>query len=264
MPTKRAIAIIPARMASTRFPGKPLASDTGTPMIVHVCHQAAKAAAVETVVVATDSHDIAKAVKDQGYHAVLTSAQHENGTSRLAEAAKILDLDEHQPIVNVQGDEPEIDPQIIDAALQALAHPHQSHQAHAKTQALCLGTVATPLTDPRDHHDPNVVKVVTGRIDPQAGVAAALYFSRAPIPHDRDHTAAATPLRHVGIYAYTRKALSHYASLPPTPMENAEKLEQLRWLEHGLPIHVAIRHATHQGIDTPEQYAAFVERYKAT
>lgn len=262
MPTNRAIAIIPARMASTRFPGKPLASDTGTPMIVHVCQQAAKAAAVSTVVVATDSLDIAKAVKAQGYQAVLTSTEHENGTSRLAEAAKILALDDHQPIVNVQGDEPEIDPEIIDAALLALAH--RSTQTHSNAPGLCLGTVASPITDPRDRHDPNVVKVVTGRIDPQAGVATALYFSRAPIPHDRDHTAAATPLRHVGIYAYTRRALTHYAGLPQTPLENTEKLEQLRWLEHGLPIHVAIRHATHQGIDTPEQYAAFVERFKAT
>lgn len=252
----QAIAIIPARMGATRFPGKPLASDTGKPMIVHVCQQAAKAATIANIVVATDSIDIAKAVQAQGYDAVMTSAQHPNGTSRLAEAVRTMGLPSSQPIVNVQGDEPEIDPEIIDAALLALTR-------HQQPTNLSLGTVASPMTDPNQRDDPNVVKVVTALIEPDTATAQALYFSRAPIPHNQDHNAAAMPLRHVGIYAYTVKALIHYAGLPPTPLEQAEKLEQLRWLEHGLPIHAAIRNATHQGIDTPEQYAQFVQRHHA-
>lgn len=258
MAKTQAIAIIPARMGATRFPGKPLASDTGLPMIVHVCQQAAKAAYVANVVVATDSIEIVRAVKAHGHDAVMTGAHHDNGTSRLAEAVRTMGLRDSQPIVNVQGDEPEIDPHIIDAALLALT----TRQQPPNTNPLRLGTVASPMTDPSQHYDPNIVKVVTGLIEPDTATAQALYFSRAPIPYDRDHNAAARPLRHVGIYAYSGMALTHYAGLPPTPLEQAEKLEQLRWLEHGLPIQAAIRNTTHQGIDTPEQYQAFVQRYK--
>ncbi|UYV13197.1 MAG: 3-deoxy-manno-octulosonate cytidylyltransferase [Phycisphaera sp.] len=264
----KAIAIIPARMESTRFPGKPLASETGKPMVVHVCEQAAKAQAVSRVVVATDSQEIAEAVVAHGFEAVMTSEDHPNGTSRLAEAAETLKLRKSQDIVNVQGDEPEIEPETIDGALRALeaqlnaswevgTAPHLGRETYA-----AVGTVASPLARGDDPSNPNIVKVVIGTIEPQHAVAPALYFTRADVPHFRDHSVAVPRLKHVGIYAYLYHDLRGYVGLPPTPLEQCEQLEQLRWLEHGLPIAVAVRQAWHQGIDTPEQYAAFVERYR--
>jgi len=258
----KAIAIIPARLGSTRFPGKVLASETGKPMVVHVCERATHAESVASVVVATDSHEIRKAVEAHGFEAVMTSAEHENGTSRLAEAARTMGLKGRQEIVNVQGDEPEISPEIIDAALLSIERIGPPDRTSI-VQTPRLGTVATPLGDDEEASNPNLVKVVTGLIEPDFGVGRALYFSRAPIPHARDGDASAAPLRHVGIYAYDAFSLESYVALPPTPLEQCEKLEQLRWLEHGLPIAVAIRRCSHHGIDTAEQYAAFVERFKA-
>lgn len=263
MGQRRAIAIIPARMNSTRFPGKVLASETGKPMVVHVCERTKLAQAVANVVVATDSQEIRKAVEAHGFDAVMTSAEHENGTSRLAEAAKAMGLKSQQPIVNVQGDEPEIEPDVIDAALIAVGQPMLPGMVNKMYRIAQLGTVATPLQPNEDVANPNLVKVVTGLIEPDLGVGRGLYFSRSPVPFDRDHSSAATPLRHVGIYAYDVFSLERYVSLAPTPLERTEQLEQLRWLEHGLPIAVAVRRCSHQGIDTPEQYAAFVERHRA-
>ncbi|MEQ8845321.1 MAG: 3-deoxy-manno-octulosonate cytidylyltransferase [Phycisphaerales bacterium] len=263
MAKPKAIAIIPARLGSTRFPGKALASDTGKPMVVHVCERAKMAAAVANVVVATDSMDIVRAVESHGFDAVMTSAEHENGTSRLAEAAKTMGLKNQQPIVNVQGDEPEIEPDIIDAALVAVGQHLLPGKLNTMYRVAQLGTVATPLDNDEDLANPNLVKAALGLVEPDLGVARALYFSRAPIPHNRDGASAAPAFRHVGIYAYDVFSLDRYVSLPPTPLEQCEKLEQLRWLEHGLPIAVAVRRCSHQGIDTPEQYAAFVERFKA-
>lgn len=262
MASGKAVAIIPARMASTRFPGKPLANETGKPMVVHVCEQAAKAEAVSRVVVATDSKEIADAVRAYRFEAVLTSADHPNGTSRLAEATRALKLGSEQAVINVQGDEPEIDPRVIDSALLAMTQQVWPVERPSMYRLPRLGTVATPLRESEDIGDPNIVKVVLGLIEPDMGVGRALYFSRAAIPCDRDDCGAAMPLRHVGIYAYDVFSLEQYVKLPPTPLEESEKLEQLRWLEHGLPIAVAVRQAWHQGIDTPEQYAAFVERYR--
>lgn len=269
MAGQKAIAIIPARLGSTRFPGKALASETGKPMVVHVCERASMADSVSRVVVATDCDEIARAVKAGGFEAVMTSVDHPNGTSRLAEAAKTLKLKGSQAIVNVQGDEPEIEPEIIDAALLSLdvqlnaswevgSAPQLGSETYAAT-----GTVASPLADASELANPNVVKVVVGVVEPQQRVAPALYFTRANVPYVRDESARVTLLKHVGIYAYTNRDLQGYVRLPPTPLEQCEQLEQLRWLEHGLPIAVAIRQATHQGIDTPEQYAAFVERSRA-
>lgn len=259
-----AIAIIPARMGSTRFPGKALASETGKPMVVHVCERARMAQSVANVVVATDSQEIRKAVEAHGFDAVMTSAEHPNGTSRLAEATKTMGLDSRQAIVNVQGDEPEIEPGIIDAALMAMEQDVRgATPMRVVLRVPKLGTVATPIRRVEEVTSPNVVKAVLGLIEPDAGVGRALYFSRAPIPFDRDASHAAMPLRHVGIYAYDVFSLHTYVGLPPTPLETSEQLEQLRWLEHGLPIAVAIRQAMHQGIDTPEQYEAFVERFRA-
>jgi len=249
----KAIAIIPARLGSTRFPGKALASETGKPMVVHVCERAKLADSVADVVVATDSMEIVKAVQAHGFDAVMTSAEHENGTSRLIEASDTLGLKMETPIINVQGDEPEIEPAVIDAVLTPF------HKV-----AMACYTVASPITDRAQLDDPNIVKVVTTIPRGTANDRQALYFSRAPIPFDRDHSNAAQPLRHVGIYGYTRAALIDLADLAPTPLEQHEKLEQLRWLEHHVPISVTIRPSNHTGIDTPEQYAAFVERHKAS
>lgn len=256
-------------MGSTRFPGKALASDTSKPMVVHVCERAAMAESVSRVVVATDSDEIARAVKAAGFESVMTSADHPNGTSRLAEAAAVLGLKSKQAIVNVQGDEPEIEPGVIDGALLALdvqlnmswevgTAPHMGRENYA-----AVGTVASPLADSEDPANPNIVKVVIGVIEPEQGVARALYFTRADVPYFREPAVSVPRLKHIGIYAYTHHDLKGYVNLPPTPLEQCEQLEQLRWLEHGLPIAVAVRRATHQGIDTPEQYAAFVARYRA-
>lgn len=244
--------IIPARMASTRFPGKPLADRTGKPMIQHVCDQAARARGVSLLVVATDDGRIARAVDRFGGQTVMTSADHPNGTSRLAEAADKLGLGDEWIVVNVQGDEPELEPAVIDAAVGVL---------RSSDQGASMSTVAVPI-DEADLANPNVVKVV------RDGAGRALYFSRAAIPFVRDAGASTRvrPLRHVGLYAYRRAFLRTYATLAPTDLEATEQLEQLRVLYHGHSIAVAVVEGvrTPAGIDTPEQYEAFVRRHGAT
>lgn len=261
----RAVAIIPARLGSTRFPHKALADDTGKPMVVHVCEQASKAESVNRVVVATDSEEIQSAVKAHGFDAVMTSVEHTNGTSRLAEAAELLKLKQHQIIINIQGDEPEIEPSVIDgAATASMVERVQPWCPEHGPAGFAVSTVATPLTSVNELENPNIVKAVLGQIDQNSMIAQALYFSRAPIPFDHDSTGRSTYYRHVGIYAYPVSSLNAYMTLKPTPLEQSESLEQLRWLEHGYPIGVAIRESHHTGIDTPEQYRSFVERFKAT
>jgi len=260
----KAVAIIPARLGSTRFPRKALADDTGKPMVVHVCEQAAKAESVGRVVVATDAEEIKSAVEAHGFEAVMTDPAHTNGTSRLAEAAKVLKLKAQHIVVNVQGDEPEIEPMIIDGAIAAACLEKQvSWCPELGPLGAAVGTVACPIDDLEEAKNPNIVKVVIGLIESDQAVAQAIYFSRAPIPHDRDTTGTARYFRHVGIYAYSVSALIAYQSLEESPLERIECLEQLRWLENGYPIAVAIRESTHTGIDTPVQYQAFVERYQA-
>lgn len=248
----RAVAIIPARLASTRFPEKILASRTGRPLIQHVHDAAAKCRALSRVVVACDHTRIEAAVRAFGGEAVMTSPDHPNGTARLAEAATILGLGDDEFVVNVQGDEPEIDPDVIDAAVQALGA--------ATSDRVVMATVASPFAPDEDPTDPAIVKVVLRRD------GTALYFSRARIPFDRDNAGSAAsvaPLKHVGLYAYRAGFLRRYAAMAPTPLEAVEKLEQLRVLEHGLDIAVAVRRVTHHGIDTPDQYDAFVQRWQA-
>ena len=242
-----AVVIIPARLGSVRFPGKVLADATGSPLIRHVCEAARSARCVERVVVATDDVRVRAAVERFGGEAVMTG-EHPNGTSRLGEAAATLGLEADRIIVNVQGDEPEIEPGLIDLSVEALVESGAD-----------AATAACPLGPDDRHDDPNVVKVVLD------GRGMAMYFSRAPIPHRRDHDdgACARPLRHVGLYVYRRAFLDEYLRLPATPLELAEKLEQLRILEHGRRIAVAVAEGTSRGIDTPEQYAAFVERWRA-
>lgn len=239
----RAVVIIPARYESTRLPGKVLADETGRTLIQHVHDRAQAAARVSRILVATDDHRIADAVRDFGGEPVMTRSDHPNGTSRLAEVAASLNDDF---IVNVQGDEPEIDPNVIDLVIDTIAR-----------SAAPMATVASPFTDDEDHADPSIVKVV---VNPRGH---AMYFSRSPIPHNREGGEPVRPLKHVGIYAYRRSFLLAYPDLPPTPLERAEQLEQLRVLEHGRDIAVAVTDCHHHGIDTPEQYAAFVQRHRA-
>ncbi len=235
------VVVIPARFASTRFPGKPLASRTGRPLIQHVCERAAQARTPSRILVATDDSRIARAVESFGGQVAMTRADHPNGTSRLAEVAR--DLAAGTVVVNVQGDEPEIDPALIDKAVEALGDAD-----------MC--TVASPFAADEDPGDPNIVKVVVDRL------GRALYFSRALIPFRRDTIGPGQPLKHVGLYVYRREFLLEYVGLTPTPLERTEHLEQLRVLEHGRRIQVVIAETRHHGIDTPEQYNEFVRRWQ--
>jgi 3-deoxy-manno-octulosonate cytidylyltransferase (CMP-KDO synthetase) len=242
------IGIIPARMASSRFPGKVLADRTGKPLIQHVYEAAARASTLSRLVVATDDQRVADAVARFDADCVLTSPDHPNGTSRLAEAAAILQLPDDAIVVNVQGDEPELEPTLVDSAVNVLVRT-----------GLDVGTAAIPIPADEDPDNPNLVKVTVGANE------QALYFSRSRIPYPRNPGPHARPLRHIGIYTYRRRFLRTYGSLAPTPLELAESLEQLRVLEHGYAIAVAVcQGAAHAGIDTPEQYDAFVTRWQAT
>ena len=239
----RILAIIPARYASRRLPGKPLLDRTGKTLIQHVVEAVRRSRRVEGVYVATDDRRIAGAVEAFGGKAVLTRPEHATGTDRLAEAAEKLELDDADVIVNVQGDEPEIDPEYVDRVAELLID-----------SGAPMATLAAPLDDAAAGSADNV-KVVL------AADGGAMYFSRAKIPFDRDRTGA-TYLLHMGIYAYRKGFLATYAALPPTPAERAEKLEQLRALENGHRIVVGVMPAATPGIDTMEDYAAFVERLR--
>lgn len=237
-----ATVIIPARFESTRFPGKVLADRTGKPLIEHVYERASQARLVSDVIVATDDERIIDAVEKFGGKAVLTRSDHPNGTSRIAEIAVDIAAD---LIVNVQGDEPEIQPGHIDLAISTL----DSHESSV------MATIASPFTDDEDPANPNIVKIVVGRD------GAALYFSRSLIPYDRDGKNKVKPLKHIGLYVYRKDFLPKYVSLPMTDLEQTEKLEQLRVLEYGYKIAVAIANVKYHGIDTPQQYNDFVNRY---
>jgi 3-deoxy-manno-octulosonate cytidylyltransferase (CMP-KDO synthetase) len=236
--------VIPARMRSTRLPGKMLADIGGKPLVAWVAERA-KASGAKAVCIATDHDDIARAVTSLGWQALKTSEAHETGTDRLAEAAALLGLAPDEIVVNVQGDEPLIDPRLIrEVASRLAARPEAS-----------IATAAAPIESAATFFDPNVVKVVTDA----AGFAQ--YFSRAPIPFARDSFAksrdALPPgfpaLRHIGIYAYRVRFLREYASLQPTAAERFEALEQLRALGHGYRIAVALWHAPMEaGVDTKE------------
>lgn len=246
------VGVIPARLASSRFPEKVLKAETGTPLVVHVLEQARKARSLDRVVVAADHPRIVAAVEAAGGEAILTREDHPNGTSRLAEVANHLRANHlrAEVFVNIQGDEPEIEPETIDAAVELL---HESPWAE-------VATVATPFAADESVSDPNLVKVVLG-----VG-GRALYFSRSPIPFHRDAAQGdrprSEPLRHVGLYVYRAPFLATFVTWPPSALEETESLEQLRVLERGHGIAVAVRTVASHGIDTAEQYAAFVARYR--
>jgi 3-deoxy-manno-octulosonate cytidylyltransferase (CMP-KDO synthetase) len=245
-----ALAVIPARYGSTRFPGKPLANKTGKYLIQHVVERVRLARAVGLIVVATDDPRVYAAVCSFGGRALMTRADHPNGTSRIAEA--VTALEQSLPkgavpdvVVNVQGDEPEVEPGVIDALIAGLRADPEAPMA----------TLASAFAADEDPADPNIVKLVaTSGPRPRA-----LYFSRALIPFDRDHRGV-PPLKHPGLYAYRRSFLPRYVALPATPLEQAEQLEQLRALEHGCAIAVVRADVAHHGIDTPGQYEEFVRR----
>lgn len=243
------LTVIPARLGSTRLPRKVLLKETGRYLIDHV-HERVKAARLAgRVVVATDSDEVLAACREFGAEAVLTRADHPSGTDRVAEVARALggafDL-----VVNVQGDEPELDPGHVDALVELMRRTGAE-----------MGTLAEPLDDPDEAQRPQVVKVVTDH------AGRALYFSRSPLPSlGFPERPAGEPLclRHVGIYAYAPAFLQTFCALPPAPLERRERLEQLRALWHGHRIQVAVVPAQGvRGVDTPEDYARFVERWRA-
>ena len=233
----KVLCVIPARYASTRLPGKPLSMIAGKPMIQHVYERACQAQLPDEVVVATDNELVEKAVLDFGGKAVMTSPDHPSGTDRLAEVALMYpDVD---VIVNVQGDEPMIPPEVIDRLAEAFNGDADLNMATMKV-----------VMDEEDYENPAAVKVVTD----QQGYA--LYFSRSLIPYPRNKPEGFKVFKHVGIYAYRRNFLLKYAALAPTPLEKAESLEQLRALENGYKIKVLESDFQGIGVDTPEDLAA--------
>jgi 3-deoxy-manno-octulosonate cytidylyltransferase (CMP-KDO synthetase) len=231
------LIIIPARMAASRLPGKPLADIAGTPMIVHVLRRV-EAAAAGRVAVATDSTDIAAAVEKAGGHAVMTRADHPSGSDRIFEALAIMDpRRQARVIVNVQGDLPTLDPADLAAAVALI-----------DDLAVDVATLAAEITRAEERTNPNVVKVVGSPVTPSR--LRALYFTRATAPYGEG------PLyHHIGLYAYRRQALEKFVALPPSPLERREKLEQLRLLEAGMRIDVAVVNSVPLGVDTPEDLA---------
>ncbi|RJG15121.1 3-deoxy-manno-octulosonate cytidylyltransferase [Massilia cavernae] len=247
------IVIIPARLASTRLPNKPLADLGGKPMVVRVAERAALSGA-ERVVVATDHLDIAAACAAHGVEAFMTRSDHPSGTDRIAEVARALELDDDAVVVNLQGDEPLIDPSLLAACAARIAAD------------VPMATCAHPLLDASDCFNPNVVKVVLDKN------GRALYFSRATIPWHRDAFAQSkdvlpdgyAPLRHIGLYAYSNGFLQAYPGLQAAPIEEAEALEQLRVLWHGYPIAVHITSsAPAAGVDTPEDLERVQKHFAA-
>ena len=242
----RVAILIPARYASSRLPGKPLLRETGKYLIQHVYERACAARCDADVIVATDDQRIRTAVESFGGRVAMTRADHPSGTDRVAEVAATLTAD---VIINLQGDEPMLDPASLDLLAELLARDPGSDMA----------TLAVPIADRETYLSPNVVKVVCddrGR---------ALYFSRSPIPMVRDgepdFTVAGGFLQHLGVYAYRREFLLRIAKTPPHPLEMTEKLEQLRVLGTGGMIQVGRVARAHRGVDTPEDYEAFVRSY---
>ncbi|MBA5607558.1 3-deoxy-manno-octulosonate cytidylyltransferase [Duganella sp. FT3S] len=244
--------IIPARLASTRLPNKPLADLGGKPMVVRVAERAREAGA-ERIIVATDHEDIRAACAAHGVEACMTRADHPSGTDRIAEVARLMQLPPQAVVVNLQGDEPLIDPTLLAAAAARISAD------------VPMSTCAHPLHDAADAFNPNVVKVVLDK------AGRALYFSRATIPWHRDGfaqdratlPAGYVPLRHIGLYAYRNDFLQAYPALEQSPLEQIEALEQLRVLWHGYPIAVHVTDsAPAAGVDTPEDLERVRQHYR--
>jgi 3-deoxy-manno-octulosonate cytidylyltransferase (CMP-KDO synthetase) len=237
----KVVAIIPARWGSTRFPGKPLHLIAGKALLRHVWERCQKASSLETVIVATDDMRIAEAAFAWGAEVSLTNSGHHSGSDRIAEVAAKLDGISH--IINVQGDEPLIDPKLIDQLAKRM-------QRDPKIEMI---TAAHRFENPEDAQSPHQVKVVLDREQ------RALYFSRSAIPFPREPTAAVSYYRHQGVYGYKREVLLRFVRWAPTPLEKAEALEQLRALENGVNIHVVVTKSGSPGVDTPDD-ARSIER----
>jgi 3-deoxy-manno-octulosonate cytidylyltransferase (CMP-KDO synthetase) len=238
MPNRDVLILIPARMAATRLPGKPLADIAGRPMIEHVIRRA-KAARLGEVIVATDSEPIFAAVEKAGTRALMTSADHASGSDRIFEALQIADPDgKIRVVVNVQGDLPTLAADDLRSAVALLDDP-----------AVDIGTLAAEIVKDEERTNPNVVKLVGSPVAP--GRLRALYFTRATAPYGEG------PLyHHIGLYAYRRAALERFVALPPSMLEKREKLEQLRALEAGMRIDASIVSSVPLGVDTPEDLEA--------
>ncbi len=240
------MGVIPARLASSRFPGKVLAQISSKTMLQHVYDRASQARYLTSTIIATDDEHVYEVARSFGARVRMTRADHPSGTDRVAEVAS---ADDAEIVVNIQGDEPLIDPDAIDAAILPLAHDSQ----------IVMGTLKKRIEDPREITDPNVVKVVTG-ID-----GDAIYFSRCSIPYvretAREHTAY---YKHLGLYTYRRDFLLRYPSLPIGPLERAERLEQLRALENGYRIRVVETEYESLGVDTPEDLERVSRLFEAS
>jgi 3-deoxy-manno-octulosonate cytidylyltransferase (CMP-KDO synthetase) len=267
MSKSKIIVCIPARYASTRFPGKVLAKDTGKFLIQHVYEQAKLAKLPSRVIIAADDKRIADAAKSFGADCITTSPDCPSGTDRIAQAVGGLDFD---IVVNLQADEPELDPTNIDAVAKLLL---ENQKSKIKNQNCGMATLVSDFDNEAQIADPNIVKVVISK-SAISNQQSAIYFSRSVIPYDREHAGIGPKsnyLRHLGIYAYRKDFLLKITKLPQTPLEKIEKLEQLRAVENGFEILVAkvkppLLHFAKQsgggGIDTPEQYTEFVKRYQ--
>jgi 3-deoxy-manno-octulosonate cytidylyltransferase (CMP-KDO synthetase) len=229
---RKILGVIPARFASTRFPGKVLAQIGPKTMLQHVYERASQARYLTSTIIATDDHRVFEVARSFGARVRMTLTSHLSGTDRVAEVASAEDA---ELVVNIQGDEPLIDPAAIDAALLPLAHD----------SGIVMGTLKKRIEDPREVDDPNVVKVVTNR------AGDAIYFSRCPIPFHRDGMPSRHD-KHIGLYVYRRDFLLNYAALPVGPLEQAERLEQLRAIENGYSIRVVETEYESIGVDTPE------------
>lgn len=241
----RVLGVIPARYKSSRFEGKPLADILGKPMIQHVYERAIRAKSFDLIVVATDDERIYEAVKKFGGEVVMTSPDCPTGTHRVAEVARRIDC---QIVANIQGDEPLLEPEMLDSIVQPLL----------EDPSIPVCTLVQRITSEEDFRNPNVVKVIVDR------QGFAMYFSRAPIPGNKDLSwnPKAPMFRHIGLYAYRKEALMWFVNTPPAPFESAEGLEQLRFLEHGLRIKVVETEHSTIGVDTPADLEKVISRLK--
>jgi len=230
---RKILGVIPARFSSTRFPGKVLALIAGKTMLQHVYERAALSTYLSSILIATDDERVYSAAKNFGARVRMTRSDHLSGTDRVAEAASAVDA---EIVVNIQGDEPLIDPAAIDAAILPMVHEPE----------LVMGTLKKRIEDAREITDPNVVKVVTNH------AGDAIYFSRCAIPFEREKSVNTPYFKHIGLYVYQRDFLLAYSAMPVGPLETAERLEQLRALENGFRIRVVETEYESLGVDTPE------------
>jgi 3-deoxy-manno-octulosonate cytidylyltransferase (CMP-KDO synthetase) len=242
---RKILGVIPARFQSTRFPGKVLAPIASKTMLQHVYERASLSQYLTSTIIATDDHRVFEAARSFGARVRMTRSDHASGTDR---AAEIASAENAEIVVNIQGDEPLIDPTAIDTAILPLVHEPE----------IVMATLKKKIEDPREITDPNVVKVITDH------TGDAIYFSRCPIPFDRDRSSPPPYYKHIGLYVYQRDFLLNYSALPIGPLETAERLEQLRALENGFRIRVVETEYESLGVDTPEDLQRVSKLFEAS